>query len=304
MLAADYPLTVESPAVTSNGTFAYSVGGFSAAINAVYRYDPVANTWTQMANIPTGLSDAGIAYAANTNKIYVFGGFNGSTVFNTTQIYDIATNTWSMGAAMPDGRVFPSAAYYSGNSKIYVIGGFYPDGNEANQTWEYDPVSNTWDTSRANIPVAMGGAGYSIAGQFVYLAGHWNNGAASTDHYRYDIVDNTWAAIAPVPVAIYRPAAAGVGTKEYLVGGGNPFVGVSGKTGRLAPKQAFLKAPAVAYTSTYIYDTVSNTWTTGPSTNVPHSFTGGTAIGNLLLVVGGSNGSDDTNTVEKSVICP
>jgi N-acetylneuraminic acid mutarotase len=255
-----------------------------------------------MANIPTALYDAAAAYAANTNKIYVFGGFNGSMVFNTTHIYDIATNTWSTGAAMPAGRVFPSAAFYSGNGKIYVIGGFDPSGVEANQTWEYDPVTNTWNTSRANIPVAMGGAGYSIVGQFVYLAGHWNNGAASTDHYRYDIVANTWAAMVPVPVAIYRPAAAGVGTKEYLVGGGNPSVGSSANTE--AGKQAFLKAPSVSYTSTYVYDTVSNTWITGPNTNVAHAFTGGTAISNLLLVVGGYNGTTVTNMVEKSLSCP
>lgn len=304
MLAANYPVMIESPAVASNGTSAYSVAGrlAGAADNIVYRYDPVANTWTQLANVPTALYDAGIAYAANTNKIYVFGGFNGTVILNTTQIYDIATNTWSTGAAMPDGRVFPSAAYYSGTGKIYVIGGFDPNSNEANQTWEYDPVANTWNTSRANIPVAMAGAGYSIVGQFVYLAGHWNNGAASTDHYRYDIVANTWASMAPVPVAIYRPAAAGVGTKEYLVGGGNPSAGASGKTRHPASKDAFLKAPVVSYSSTYIYDTVSNTWSTGPNTNVPHAFPGGTAIGNLLLVVGGYNGTADENTVEKSVI--
>ena len=116
-------------------------------------------------------------------------------VLDTTQIYDIATNTWTTGAPMPDtaGRYFPAAVYYPGNDKIYVMGGF--DGvtfSEQSQTWEYDPVANTWNTSRAPIPVAMGGAGYSIVGQFAYLAGHWNNGLASTDHYRYDIVADSW----------------------------------------------------------------------------------------------------------------
>jgi N-acetylneuraminic acid mutarotase len=302
MLAANYPVMIESPAVASNGTFAYSAAGFVAGVvtNDVYRYDPVANTWTQLANIPTALADAGIVYAANTNKIYVFGGFTGSTVLNTTQIYDIATNTWSSGAAMPAGRAFPGAAYYSGNGKIYVIGGFDPSPAEANQTWEYNPAANTWNTSRANIPVAMAGAGYSIIGQYIYMAGHWSNGAGSTDHYRYDIVGNTWAAKAPVPVPIYRPAAAGVGTKEYLVGGGNPLIGALGRMQN--PKTVSLQAPAVSYISTFIYDTASNTWTTGPNTNVAHSLPGGTAITNLLLVVGGYNGSADTNTVEKSVI--
>ena len=109
-----------------------------------------------------------------------------------------------------------------GNGKIYVIGGFDSTFSEQIQTWEYDPVANTWNTSRAPIPVPMGGAGYSIVGQFVYLAGHWNGGLASTDHYRYDIVADSWTAVAPVPVPIYRPQRPPLARKTYLVGGGNP----------------------------------------------------------------------------------
>ena len=80
-----------------------------ATLDAIYRYDPVANSWTPLANVTIGFYDAGIAYAANTNKIYVFGGLDPNfSVLATTQIYDIASNTWTMGAPMPDaaGRYF------------------------------------------------------------------------------------------------------------------------------------------------------------------------------------------------------
>jgi hypothetical protein len=105
-LAANYPLTLESAAVTSDGTFGYSAGGFAGfPTDAFYRYDPVANSWTPLANVGIGFYDAGIAYAANTNKIYVFGGFDPNfVVLATTQIYDIATNTWTTGAPMPDAK--------------------------------------------------------------------------------------------------------------------------------------------------------------------------------------------------------
>jgi len=202
---------------------------------------------------------------------------------------------------MPGPRYFAGAAYYSANGKIYVIAGFDQNFLETTTTWEYDPVANTWDTTRANMPVATGGAGYSIVGQNIYLAGTWNNAQGSTQNYRYDIVADTWTAVAPVPVNIYRPDSAAIGTNCYLVGGGNPFLGSRQFKG---PKvlHPSTNSPETSYNSTYIYDTIGDTWSTGPNTNVAHSFTGGTAIGNTLIVVTGFDGiTGDTNVVESSV---
>ena len=117
-------------------------------------------------------------------------------------------------------------AYYGANGKIYVIGGHVDTvSNEASQTWEYDPVANTWNTMRANIPVAMGGSATSIVGQYIYLAGSYG-GSATTLHYRYDIVGNSWAAMAPLPGARYDAAGAAVGNQTYVIGGGNPDFGI------------------------------------------------------------------------------
>ncbi len=290
---------IESPAVASDGTYAYAAGGrFLGVSSGFYRYDPVADTWATLAPLLTGLYDARAAYAANVNKVYVFGGLDATfTVLNTTYIYDIATNSWTTGAPMPAGRYFPNVAYYAGNGKIYVIGGFGPTPNvEADQTWEYDPVADTWNTTRASIPVPMAASATSIVGQNIYLAGSLGVPHGTTFHYRYDILANSWAAMAPVPVPVYEAAGAAVGSQTYVIGGGNPFVGASAT--RQDRITASLRAPAASYTSTYIYDTLSNSWTTGPSTNVAHAFTGGTAIGNRLLVVAGYDGMNDTNVVE------
>ena len=161
-----------------------------------------------------------------------------------------------------------------------------------------DPVADSWDTSRADIPVGMAGAGYSIVGEFIYLAGGWGGGSGSTNHYRYDIVNNTWASMASVPVAIYAPASAAGGMQTYLVGGGHVLLGASNNELTVA-RHSSLRMPSVSYNSTYIYDTLSNTWTTGPNTNSAHWFSGGTAIGRQLLVVAGeSTSGDDTDIVE------
>jgi N-acetylneuraminic acid mutarotase len=303
-VVAPYPAgAVEAPCVGSDGTFAYSAAGYvGGPSSASYRYDPVANTWTPLAPVPAALSATRGVYAPNTNSFYIFGGRDRINVLNTTYIYNIGTNTWSTGAPMPVGHYFPSVVYYPANGKIYVIGGFNTSLAEDTETYEYDPVANTWNTSRAPIPVGMGGAGTSIAGQYIYLAGHYGPGTGSTDHYRYNIVDDTWASMTPVPVPIYVPGAAAIGTQIYIFGGGNPLIGPSATM--QAGIAASLRAPATSYASTYIYNTVTNTWTTGPNTNVAHSFTAGTAIGNSLLVVGGYTGSSDTNVVEMATTTP
>jgi N-acetylneuraminic acid mutarotase len=295
-IVANYPLVSQSVSVCSDGTLAYAVGGFnpnSGVLNAFNQYDPVNNTWTPLPSIPTADMDAPSVYDPNTNRVYVFGGYNISVIFDIVQIYDVASNTWiSNGTPMPAGRYFAAAVYYPGDGRIYVFGGF--DGvtfSEQTNAWAYDPVTNTWDTSLAPIPVGIGGAGFSIVGDFAYLQGHWNGGLGSTDNYQYDILNNSWTTKAPVPVNIYRPDSAAIGTNTYLVGGGDP------KAGKMASAQS----PATSFNTTYIYDTVADSWSTGPNTNVAHSFTGGTAVGNSLIVVTGKiDSSTDTNIVEKS----
>ena len=151
----------------SDGTFGYEGGGYSFYysdnIDDFGRFDPVANTWTPLAPVPdlNNCMASGV-YAPNVNKLFVFGGerVSSATVVNTTRIYDIATNTWSTGAPMPDVRAFMASGYYNG--KIYLVGGYSTGGYVPAflQTWEYDPVANTF-AIETSIPAStgFGGAG-------------------------------------------------------------------------------------------------------------------------------------------------
>lgn len=301
MTVANYPVIAESTAVASDGTYAYSAGGRvgGAASSNIYRYDPAANSWATLPTMPTAEYTGRAVFAANTNSFYVFGGFTGSSVLSTVQVYNAGTNSWSLGAPLPAPRAFTNAVYNSSTGKIYVIGGFDASVNEQSQTWEYDPVANTWDISRTNIPTAMAGSAIGIVGQFIYVAGSFAGGSGSTLHYRYDVNLDTWAPMPGVPAPVYVPAGASIGTQFYVIGGGNPVAAGDGKDVFASLTSA--RTPTTSYTSTYIFDTVALTWTTGPVTNVAHSFTAGAAIGNRLIVVAGSNGAGDTNTVEMAL---
>ncbi|MDQ3930473.1 MAG: kelch repeat-containing protein, partial [Chloroflexota bacterium] len=73
---ASYPLAGERIAVTNDGTYIYAAGAYilgAPVSNSFNRYDPAANSWTALPNMPAALYDASAIYAANTNSIYVMG---------------------------------------------------------------------------------------------------------------------------------------------------------------------------------------------------------------------------------------
>ena len=72
---------------------------------------------------------------------------------------------------MPDVRAFMASGYFNG--KIYLVGG-YSTGNvdpSFGQVWEYDPVTNTFNTSRTSMPATLGGPGFGVINGHLYVAG-------------------------------------------------------------------------------------------------------------------------------------
>ncbi len=290
----------------SDGTFAYEGGGYSfsagGTINQFGKFDPATNTWTPLAPVPdlTNAEASGV-YAPNVNKLFVFGGDDPTTgtVVNTTRIYDIATNTWSSGTAMPDVRAFMASGYFNG--KIYLVGG-YSTGNvdpSFGQVWEYDPVANTFNTTRMSMPATLGGPGFGIINGHLYVAGgrDLNNTNLNT-LYDYDIAANTWTTRANMPSGVNVPGSAVIAGKLWVFGGGNPFTGpgtapTSGSKGvRAWFKRLF--SPDTT-NSLQVYDPATNSWTSGPTLNQQRSFPAGTAVGNTAVAVGGYTGSSTTD---------
>ena len=140
----------------TDGLYIYILGGSIAGnhTNTVYRYDPVANSYTTMAVMPLTTTRQSAVYLSG--KIYRIGGCNpGNCSFSTGQvdIYTIATNTWASGPAYPIGVGYANAIVRGGF--IYVAGGM--DGNG----WDfgrYPHVSNLYA-----LVEAIEGVGMSVA---------------------------------------------------------------------------------------------------------------------------------------------
>ena len=308
--AAPVPVDHYGGFIDSDGTFAYEGGGYSfsvgGTINEFGKFDPVANTWTPLAPVPDlSNAEASGVYAPNVNKLFVFGGDDPVTgiVVNTTRIYDIATNTWSTGANMPDVRAFMASGYFNG--KIYLVGG-YSTGNvdpSFGQVWEYDPVANTFNTSRASMPATLGGPGFGIINGHMYVAGGRDiNNTNLNTLYDYDIAADTWTQRANLPSGINVPGSAVISGKLWIFGGGNPFAGSSA-----LPKDRGINLPDTT-NALQIYDPVSDSWSNGPSLNVQRSFPAGTHVGDTAVAVGGYDGTNTITSVEINVVsgggCP
>ena len=116
------------------------------------------------------------------------------------------------------------------NGKIYLAGGGTDITFASAQAtlWEYDPVLNTWNTSRANMPVALLTGGYGICFLHLYIFGGTTVACTTVSTtYDYNIAANTSTTRTAMPSAIAEPGSAVVGNNIVIFGGGTPFLGNS-----------------------------------------------------------------------------
>lgn len=241
-------------------------------------YDPVTNTWTTRASMPTPRFYFGIAVLEG--KIYVMGGQKGFNMANSepilcpsTEVYDPATNTWENRKPMPTSRTQLRANTVG--DKIYLIGGKNKEGlvglalNEV-----YDPSADTW-TTKAPPPVPSGvwGYGSAVVDDKVYIMAGSGTGAYS--NMIYDPENDSWGYGAPIPTGDFSAAAATLGPKAqkkiYVLGGGWIF----------------------GSSLNQIYDVENNSWSVGSPMPTPRNGLGLAVVDDILYAIGGANGGTE-----------
>lgn len=105
----------------------------------------------------------------------------------------------------PGAREAPAVAYDSGNNVVVAFGGF--DGAMQGDTWEYNPVGNTWtQTSTAGpSPRELAGMTYDPVNGVVVLFGGVSGSGFESDTWEYNAATNTWLETTPV----FSPPAVG-----------------------------------------------------------------------------------------------
>lgn len=191
----------------------YAFGGKASGSNQtrveVYYYDPVANSWTQVADMPNN-KGSGVAGVIGS-KIYVNGGYRnpplpeaGTTL---TYEYDVTANTWTTVADSTYVHARNPGTNASDGTYLYAIGSTGYSSN--NQAEKYDPVSNTWsDITDATNSIADNYSPFFCANDGkLYVA----TGYAQSATQVYTISSNSWTGKSGTPsIGFTRPALVGI----------------------------------------------------------------------------------------------
>ncbi len=150
-------------------------GGFlTPRFDATEVYDPVTDSWTTKASIPTSVW--GYASTVVDNKIYVIGGWNmtpsGWSPANSNQVYDHETDTWRYQTAPKVALGRSAAGTTTGDmapERIYVVGGM-DQYHISDLTQVYNPQPNAWSSGKA-MPTARYGLGVAVVNDDILR--HW-----------------------------------------------------------------------------------------------------------------------------------
>jgi subtilisin family serine protease/N-acetylneuraminic acid mutarotase len=261
----DYPTNIMDNVLDLFEGNVYSVAGFDGAdiTGASFVYDPAAQTWSPIADLPEGRENPMGAFI--DGKMYVSGGWAPSGAFMaTTYAYDPAADTWTQVADGPVAAAAGGRAVLDG--QLYLIGGCQ-NACGLTDVRRYDPASDTW-TTLADYPEATSHVACGGLDGLVICAGG-TAGAASANSYAYDPAADSWTPRADVPTDVWGMASAAANGQLLLSGG---------------------IAGGAVTNEGWVYDPAADSWTDLPAANTT-SYRMGSGCG--LYRTGGALGLFD-----------
>ncbi|NLN69810.1 MAG: winged helix-turn-helix transcriptional regulator [Chloroflexi bacterium] len=208
-------------AVAYNGEiYAIAGEGPQSVSGSVFRYTPETNSWAQLSDKPTPVTDVHAVLIGE--KLYVPGGLGGDgRPTDSLEIYDPRRDTWSVGARLPKAISAYALADFEG--QMYLFGGW--DGKRAlDDVYVYDPGADEW---RVRTPVALARRDHgavAMTDKIIVLGGRNSAGALADAVSYYPSRDangkeHPWEGFTDLPESRYGFGVGSSGEAIFIFGG-------------------------------------------------------------------------------------
>ena len=228
------------------------------------------NVWTTLSpsTAPSARYGHDMVRDSSSGRILLFGGITGLNILdasNDTWAYDPGANTWTNlrpSEPLPPPR-FAHVMEYDPFTKRVILFGGRRASTRLNDTWAYDPATNTWTDLNPAGPVPPAREASDMvydpsSGRLIMFGGLSGTGDLLNDTWAYDPVASTWTNLNPAgtlpPARCLHSMAYDPGTHRVLLfGGWSASADPSGVVGDM-----------------WAYDPAANTWTEiSPAGTVP-----------------------------------
>ncbi|NBW36809.1 MAG: hypothetical protein EBR30_17645 [Cytophagia bacterium] len=241
------------------------IGSGSAAASATqefWRYDPSANTWTQVANYPGNGRFGLIGFSVGSKGYAGLGVVSGNRQKDFYE-YDPVANTWTRKADFAGTSRNVASAFVIGDKGYVGLGLEGP--TKAKDFYEYNPATNVW-TKKADFggTARDNAIGFSIGNTGYITAGSNTSNVATNDLWAYNPTTDTWTQ----------------GPSGF--GGGTTFGGVALVIGTTAYIHANPQG-------TWEFNAATNIWSQQAPLNPQRNYAQGFVIGNKGYIAGGNS---------------
>jgi PKD repeat protein/N-acetylneuraminic acid mutarotase len=183
----------------------------------IFRYDPVNDSWEQMADLPAGGRYGATAFSVNGKGYVCLGVDNNHMWQSDVWEFDPGTGAWVQKANFPGGARYNSSSFVIGDKAYVACGSVNQGNNYLNDLWCYNPENDSW-IRKANLPTdhLSGACGFSINDKGYIVAGGASTYEPVQDLYRYDPATNTWSQLPDFPGSGGGPVAFVLSDKAYI----------------------------------------------------------------------------------------
>ena len=199
----------------------------------VYIYDPLADQWTQGADIPTNRQRGSVGTVIYNDKFYLFGGLQNGDSQIMVDRYDPATNTW---ITLPD-MISPRDHFHAtlAGSTVYLVGGragvnggpIVPPPITRIDYYDLDDgTGGVWSSTDPPGLTPRSAAGTVLLGNEIVLIGGETPFQAFDTTEAFDVTTQTWRTLASLNQGRHGTQATLCNENIYVMAGSpQPFGG-------------------------------------------------------------------------------